>query len=156
MNLANFERLTNYFCIFLLYVPNVEVGTDASKLYGKCFDPFSEGINTYENANEHEIISLIQLSESTSMPPNPVKSVNSNEHNKNETAAGSQKPSCKMPFIKPGTLTKKKFNSTSSFHNNLILFNDKNKTIAVSTLFELALSMNERKHATRKKRRRGW
>ena len=153
MNLANFERLTNYSCIFLLYVPNVEVGTDASKLYGKCFDPFSEGTNTYENANEHEIISLIQLSESTSMPPNPVKSVNSNEHNKNETAAGSQKPSCKMPFIKPGTLTKKKFNSRSSSHNNFIPFND--KPTAVSILSELALFTNERKHATRQKRRRG-
>ena len=103
MNLTNFERLINYVCIFLLYIPNVEVGSDASKLYDKCFDPSSEGINTHENANEHEIISLIQLSESTSMPPNPGKSANSNEHSKNETEASSQKPSCKMPFIKPGS-----------------------------------------------------
>ena len=84
------------------------------------------------------------------MPPNPVKSVNSNEHNKNETAADSQKPSCKMCFIEPGTLTKKKFNSTSSFHNNFILFNDKNKPSAVNIFTQLSLSMNELKHATRK------
>ena len=71
MNLTNFERLINYVCIFLLYIPNVEVGSDASKLYDKRFDPSSKGINTHENANEHEIISLIQLSESLSMPPNP-------------------------------------------------------------------------------------
>ena len=64
MNLTNFERLINYVCIFLLYIPNVEVGSDASKLYDKRFDPSSKGINTHENANEHEIISLIQLSES--------------------------------------------------------------------------------------------
>ena len=73
-----------------------------------------------------------------------------------QQAAGSQKPSCKMPSIKPVTLTKKKFNSKSSSHNNFIPFNDKNKPTAVSILTQLALSMNERKHATRKKRRRGW
>ena len=146
MNLANIERLTNYVCIFLLYVPNVEVGTDASKPYGKCLDPFSEGTNTYENANEHEIIiSLIQLSESTSMPPNPGKSANSNEHSKNETEASSQKPSCKMPFIKPGILTKKEFDTRFSSHNNFIAFND--KPAAMSNLCELALLTNERKHA---------
>ena len=90
------------------------------------------------------------------MPPDPGKSANSNEHGKSETEANSQKPSCKMPFIKPGTLTKKKFNSTSSFHNIFIPFNDKNKPTAVSILTQLTLSMNELKHATRKKRRRGW
>ena len=62
---------------------------------------------------------------------------------------------CKMRFIEPGTLTKKKFNSKSSSHNNFIPFNDKNKPTAVSILSELALFTNERKHATRKKRRRG-
>ena len=145
MNLTKFGRLINHVYILLLYVPNVGVGTDASKLYDKCLDPSSEGINTHENANEHEIISLIQLSESTSMPPNPGKSANSNEHSKNETEASSQKPSCKMPFIKPGILTKKEFNTRISSHNNFITFND--KPAAMSNLCELALLTNERKHA---------
>ena len=93
MNLTNFERLTNCVCIFLFYIPNVGVGSDASKLYDKCFDPSSEGINTHENANEHEIISLIQLSESLSMPPNPGMGTNSNEHSKNPAETSSHKPS---------------------------------------------------------------
>ena len=93
MNLTNFERLINYVCIFLLYIPNVEVGSDASKLYDKCLDPSSEGINTHEKANEHEIISLIQLSESLSMPPNPGMGEDSNEHSKNQGDTSSPKPS---------------------------------------------------------------
>ena len=148
MNLANFERLTNYFCIFLLYVPNVEVGTDASKHYGKCFDPFSEGMNTYGNANEHEIISsLIQLSESTSLPPDPGKSANSNanEQSKSETGVNSQEPSCKKPFTKPGILMKKKFNSTNSIHNILFSSKIENKPSSVSIFTQLSLSMNELK-----------
>ena len=145
MNLTNFERLINYVCIFLLYIPNVEVGSDASKLYDKRFDPSSEGISTHENANEHEIISLIQLSESLSMPPNPGKGANSIEHSKNETEASSQKPSCKMRFIKLGILTKKEFNTRISSHNNSITFND--KPAAMSNLCEVALLTNKRKHA---------
>ena len=70
MNLTNFERLINYVCIFLLYIPNVGVGSDASKFYDKCPDLSSEGMqNTYENVDKHEIISLIQLSVSPSKPP---------------------------------------------------------------------------------------
>ena len=110
-------------------------------------------MNTYGNANEHEIISsLIQLSESTSLPPDPGKSANSNanEHSKSETGVNSQEPSCKKLFTEPGTLTKKKFNSTNSVHNIFILFNDKNKPSAVSIFTQLSLSMNELKHATRK------
>ena len=94
-------------------------------------------MNTYGNANEHEIIlSLIQLSESTSLPPDPGKSANSNanEHGKSETGVNSQEPSCKKPFTEPGTLTKKKFNSTNSVHNISILYNDKNKPSAKSIL----------------------
>ncbi len=80
------------------------------------------------------------------MPPNAGKSANSNEHSKNETEASSQKPSCKMPFIKPGILTEKEFNTGISSHNNFITaFND--KPAAMSNLCELALLMNERTHA---------
>ena len=104
-----------------MYIPNVGGGSDASKLYDKCLDPSSEGINTYENANEHEIISLIQLSESLSMPPNPGKGANSNEHRKNETEASSQKPFCKIPFINPGLLAKKEHNTRVSSHKSFII-----------------------------------
>ena len=150
-NLANFERLTNYSCIFVLYVPSVEVGIDASKLYGKCFDPFR--MNTYGNANEHEIISsLIQLSESTSLPPDHGKSTNSNanEQGKSETGVNSQEPACKKPFTEPDTLTKNKFNSTNSIHNILFSSKIENKPSSVSIFTQLSLSMNGLKHATRK------
>ena len=51
-----------------------------------------------------------------------------------------------MPFIKPGILTKKEFNTRISPHNNFITaFND--KPAAMSNLCELALLTNERKHA---------
>ena len=139
-----------------MYVPNVEVGTDASKLYGKCFDPFSEGMNTYGNANEHEIISsLIQLSESTSLPPDPGKSTNSNanEQSKNETGVDSQETACKKPFTEPGMLTKMKFTSTNSVFNIFIIFdsfNDKNQPSSISHHIELSLSRKGLTHVTRK------
>ena len=137
-----------------MYVPNVEVGIDASKLYGKCFDPFR--MNTYGNANEHEIIlSLIQLSESTSLPPDPGKSANTNanQQSKSETEVTSQEPACKKPFTEPDTLTKNKFNSTNSIHNIFILFNsfnDKNKPSSISRFTQLSLSMKGLIHVTRK------
>ena len=51
-----------------------------------------------------------------------------------------------MPFIKPGILIKKEFNTRVSSHNNFITA-FKDKPAAISILCELTLHMNERKHA---------
>ena len=107
MNLTKFGRLINHVYIFLLYVPNVGVGTDASKLYDKCPDPSSGGMpNTYGNANKHEIISLIQLSVSLSMPPKSGMAIDSNEHGKNQAETSSHMASCKIQSTNPGSLTR--------------------------------------------------
>ena len=123
-NLANSEHLPNCSCIFVSYAPNVEVDIDASKLYGNCPDPFR--MDTYENGDEHEImLSLIQLSGSTSLPPKvPVKGTKSNasEENKDETGGTSQQSSCKKPFTDPSTLAKYEYTKASSilhiFHSH--------------------------------------
>ena len=115
-------------------------------------------MNTYGNANEHEIIlSLIQLSESTSLPPDHRKSTNSNanEQSKSETGVTSQEPSCKKPFTEPDTLTKNEFNSINSIHiiNIFIFFNsfnDKNEPSSVSRFTQLSLSLKGLTHVTHK------
>ena len=123
-NLANSEHPTNYSCIFVLYVPSVEVDIDVSKLYGNCLDTFR--MDTYENGNEHEImLSLIQLSgSSTSLHPDPGKSTNSNanEQSKSETGVTSQEPSCKKPFTGPDTLTKMSLTIPIRFTLSISLF----------------------------------
>ena len=107
-------------------------------------------MNIYGNANVHEnILSLIQLSESTSLPPDHGKSTNSNanEQSKSETGVTSQEPACKKPFTKPDTLTKNEFNNANSNHiiNIFIFFdsfNDKNKPGSVSRFTQLKLSLS--------------
>ena len=141
-NLANSEHPTNYFCIFVLYVLDVEVEIDASKLYGNCPDPSC--MDTYENGNEHEIIlSPIQLGGSTSLPPkDPVKGTNSNasEESKDETGEDSQESSCKKPYTDPGMLAKKEFTNTSPIFNIFISHNSSdrlNKLCSVSHRLQL-------------------
>ena len=112
MNLTKFGRLISHVYIFLLYIPNVGIGSDASKLYDKCPDPSSESMqNTYENVDKHEIISLIQLSVSPSMPPKSGMAIDSNEHGKNQAETNSQKPSCKIPFTNPDILNRFEHNT---------------------------------------------
>ena len=109
-------------------------------------------MNTYGNANEHEIIlSLIQLSESTSLPPDHGKSTNSNanEQSKSETGVTIQEPACKKPFTKPDTLTKNEFNNANSNHIiNIFIFldsfNGKNKPGSASRFTQLKLSLSRK------------
>ena len=113
-------------------------------------------MNTYGNANEHEIIlSLIQLNESTSLPPDHGKSTNSNanEQSKSETGVTSQEPSCKKPFTEPGMLTKKEFTNTNSVFNIFISsnsFGDKNQLSSTSHRLQLNLCRKELSHVTLK------
>ena len=113
-------------------------------------------MDTYENGNEHEIIlSLIQLSGSTSLPPDPGKSTNSNasEQSKNETGVDSQESSCKKPFPEPGMLTKKEFTNTNSVFNIFISsnsFGEKNHLSSTSHRFQLNQCRKERSHVTLK------
>ena len=114
-------------------------------------------MDTYENGNEHEImLSLIQLSgSSTSLPPDPGKSTNSNasEKGKDETGVDSHESSCKKPFTEPGMLTKKEFTNTNSVFNIFISsnsFGEKNHLSSTSHRFQLNQCRKERSHVTLK------
>ena len=113
-------------------------------------------MDTYENGKQEIILSLIQLSGSTSLPPkDPIKGTNSNasEESKNKTGEDSQESSCQKPYTDPSMLAKKEFTNTSSIFNIFIshISSDKlNKLCSVSHRLQLKQCVRELSHAVLK------
>ena len=63
------------------------------------------------------------------MPPNPGMGTNSNEHGKNQAETSSPKPSCKIRFTDPGSLTKNEHNTNITFHQSFIIILDNNPAL---------------------------